>query len=323
MQATPATQDPGGAAVKGTAEISGTVLDANGSSVQDAHVELKNLNGTEPRCEQSGSNGEFTFVDLPAGAFSIVVSGRGWGTFTSPEIELHAGDFRLVSNVILPLTLSTVVRVAANREELAEEQVHIAEQQRVLGVFPNFSSSYDWNAPPLGSKEKFQLALRSLLDPMAFVGAGAAAGLQQEANQFPGYGTGADGYAKRFGAVYTNDFTARMLAHAVFPSLLHQDPRYFYKGTGGIRSRAFYAISAAVMTRGDDGRWEPNYSYLLGVFAAGGISNLYYPPQNRGALLTFTNGLVDVGNDAAGNLLREFVLKRFTSKARLNGAGQP
>lgn len=77
------------------------------------------------------------------------------------------------------------------------------------------------------------------------------------------------------------------------------------------------------MTRSDDGRWEPNYSYLLGVFAAGGISNLYYPPQNRGALLTFTNGLVDVGNDAAGNLLREFVLKRFTSKARFNGAGQP
>ena len=317
------TQSSGGSSSEDSASISGTVVDANGSEVQDANVALKSLNGAEARSQRSGSDGGFTFTSLAAGSFKLVVSGPGWGTFISPAIELHAGDFRLVPNVILPLTSSTVVRVVANREQLAEEQVHIAEQQRVLGVFPNFSSSYDWNAPPLGSKQKFQLALRSLLDPMAFVGAGAAAGLQQEANQFAGYGSGTEGYAKRFGAVYTNDFTARMLAHAVFPSLFHQDPRYFYKGTGGIRSRAFYAISAAVMTRSDDGRWEPNYSYLLGVFAAGGISNLYYPPQNRGALLTFTNGLVDVGNDAAGNLLREFVLKRFTSKARFNGAGQP
>lgn len=166
------TQSSGGSSSEDSASISGTVVDANGSEVQDANVALKSLNGAEARSQRSGSDGGFTFTSLAAGSFKLVVSGPGWGTFISPAIELHAGDFRLVPNVILPLTSSTVVRVVANREQLAEEQVHIAEQQRVLGVFPNFSSSYDWNAPPLGSKQKFQLALRSLLDPMAFVGAG-------------------------------------------------------------------------------------------------------------------------------------------------------
>lgn len=313
----------GETATEGSATISGTVMDTNGAEVEDAHVVLNCLTGAQIRSGQSGSNGEFEFTGLPPGRFKLVISGRGWGTFASAEIQLHAGDFYIVPKVVLRMTASTSVRVFANREELAEEQVHIAEQQRVVGVFPNFYSSYDWNAPPLLPKQKFQLALRSLTDPMAFVGVAAAAGIEQEAGAFSGYGSGAQGYAKRFGAAYTSDFTARMLAHAVFPSLFHQDPRYFYKGTGSFRSRALYAISAAVIARGDNGRWEPNYSYVLGIFAASGLSNLYYPPQNRGALLTFTNGLADVADDAAGNLLREFVLKRFTSRARRAGARQP
>ncbi len=305
------------------AEISGTVLDSNGSEVQGAHVVLKSLTDEKIRSEQSDSNGEFTFTGLPPGSFNLRVSGPGWGTFVSPEIQLHAGDFHIVPGIVLPLTSSTVVRVVADRDELSEEQVHIAEQQRVLRVFPNFYSSYDWNAPPMKTKQKFQLALRALSDPMAFAGAAGTAAIEQKTNAFSGYGTGAQGYAKRFGAAYANDFTAEMLAYAVFPSLFHQDPRYFYRGSGSIGSRAFYAISAAVMARGDNGHWEPNYSYILGSFAAGGISNLYYPAGDRGAMLTVMNGFIGIGEHAGTNLVREFVLKRFTSRARGSEAGQP
>jgi hypothetical protein len=307
----------------GSAAISGTVLDTNGSEVQDARVVLNTLTGAEIRSEQSGSNGEFIFTGLPPGSFKLTVSGQGWGTFVSPEIQLSRDEFYFVPNVVLPVTASATVRVVANSNELAEEQVHIAEQQRVFGVLPNFYSSYDWNAPPMGSKQKFQLVFRSLSDPMAFVGAASIAGFEQQANVFSGYGTGAQGYAKRFGAAYADDFTAELFAHAVYPSLFHQDPRYFYRGSGSIGSRALYAISAAVRARGDNGRWEPNYSYILGSFTAGGISNLYYPAADRGATLTVVNGLIDIAEHAGTNLVREFVLKRITSRASDGSAERP
>ena len=312
-----------GTATKGAAVISGTVLDTNGSEVQGAHVVLKGQTGAQSRSEQSGSNGEFTFTGLPPGDFKLSVSGQGWGTYVSPEIQLHAGDFHIVPNVVLPVATSAMVRVVANPAELSEEQVHIAVQQRVLGVFPNFYTSYDWNAPAMEPKQKFQLALRSIFDPLTFAGAATTAGIEQKAKLFSGYGTGAQGYAKRFGAAYTNDFTGRMLSDAVFPSLFHQDPRYFYRGSGSFGSRVFYAISSAVMARSDSGHREPNYSYLLGTFSAGAISNLYYPPADRGAMLTLVNGLADIAEDAGGNLLKEFVLKRFMSRGHGGPAGMP
>src|SRR5580698_1183712 len=98
---------------------------------------------------------------------------------------------------------------------------------------------------------------------------------------FRGYGQGAQGYAKRFGASYTDGFVGTFLADAVLPSVLHQDPRYFYRGTGSIRSRALYAMASAVICKGDNGRWQPNYSNVLGNLAAAGISNAYYPASNR------------------------------------------
>ncbi len=302
-------------AAEGTATISGTVLDSNGSEVQDAEIELKSLSGTENRNGQSGSNGEFTFTGLPAGDFRLTVSGRGWKMYVSPEIELRAGEFRIVPDVVLSLSTSSVVRVTASPAELSEEQVQIAEQQRILGVFPNFYTSFDWNAAPLEAKQKYQLAFRSITDPVEFAGPAFVAGFEQASNVFPGYGEGAEGYAKRYGAAYANSLTARLFSNAVYPSLFHQDPRYFYKGSGTFRSRALYAMSAALFTRSDNGRKELNYSYILGTFTSGGLSNLYYPPENRGALLTFTNGLAEIAGDAGANLVREFVFSRFTTRA--------
>lgn len=307
----------------GSSVVAGTVLDTNGSEVQGATVLLKSLDGRSSRSEQSGSNGEFSFEKLEPGRFELIVSSQGWGTFTSPEIQLQAGEFHIVPNVVLSLTTSETVRVVADREELAEEQVSIAEQQRILGVFPNFYTSFDWSAAPLGTKQKFHLALRSIIDPVESLGPVVIAGFEQGANVFPGYGSGAEGYGKRLGAAYANAVSAKLLANAVYPSLFHQDPRYFYKGTGSFRSRAAYAICSAFLTRSDSGTRQLNASYMLGTFTAGGLSNLYYPPENRGALLTFTNGLADIAGDAGANLVKEFVFSRFTTRATFPKPAKP
>ena len=122
--------------------------------------------------------------------------------------------------------------------------------------------------------------------------------------------------AKRYGAVFASSVTGTFIGSAILPSLLKQDPRYFYKGTGSTRSRILYALANSVICKGDDGRWEPNYSSILGSLAAGGISNLYYPAKNRDGLeLTFENTLINIGATAASNLLQEFVIRKLTPKA--------
>jgi hypothetical protein len=302
--------------LKGTATISGTVLDTNDDVVESAHVVLTERRGIGRHEMDSGANGQFEFPNLLAGSYKVTVTGPGMGTYVSPWLSIGAGEMLIVPQVVLPIAATaTNVTVLGDKDEIAEQQVQIAEQQRVFGVFPNFYSTYDWNAPPMGAKQKFQLAFRSMIDPVAFAGAGGIAGFEQFYNIFPAYGGGIEGYAKRYGAAYANDFSARMLSSAVFASLFRQDPRYFYRGTGSTRSRAMYAISAAVMAKTDSGHWRPNYSHVLGTFAAGALSNLYYPAANRGLSLTLVNGLVETAGNAGTNILREFVLKGITTHA--------
>lgn len=305
---------------KGTCMISGTVLDTNDDVIQGARVVLTDRAGDSPRVVQSGPNGQFEFATLPPGSYKVTVTGNGMGTFVSPWLTVHPGDMRIVSQVVLPVAAATSsITVNGNHlqinQELANEQVQIAEEQRVWGVFPNFYSSYEWNAPPLGPKQKFRLAFRSMMDPMAFAGAGGIAGFEQYYNIFPGYGGGVGGFFKRYGAAYTNDFSSRMLSSGLFASLLHEDPRYFYKGTGSFQSRTMYAISCAFITRSDSGRWRPNYAHVLGVFAAAALSNLYYPKDSRGLTLTLVNGAVETAGNSGTNIVREFILKGITSHA--------
>jgi hypothetical protein len=189
---------------------------------------------------------------------------------------------------------------------------------------PNFYVVYDQNAPPLNKRQKFDLAWKTSIDWTSWVASGAFAGVQQASNSFSGYGQGAQGYAKRFGANFTDDFVANYVGNAILPSLLKQDPRYFYKGTGTIRHRALYAIANAVICKGDNGHWQPAYSGIIGGLASGGISNLYYPASNRqGAALTFETAGYDTIGSAVQNLLQEFVVKRFTPKLPSYGTQKP
>ena len=158
---------------------------------------------------------------------------------------------------------------AESQVEIAQEQLNIEEKQRVLGVFPNYYVSYDPDPEPLSTRQKFQLAWKTSIDPVTWILSGGFAGVEQASNTFPGYGQGAQGYGKRFGANYADGLSDTLIGGAIFPSLFKQDPRYFYKGTGSIRSRALYAIANSVICKGDNGRWQPNYSAILGGLAAG------------------------------------------------------
>ncbi len=195
---------------------------------------------------------------------------------------------------------------------MAEAQVKAQEKQRVLGVIPNFYVSYVPDAAPLTSKLKFKLAWKTMIDPVTFALVGASAGVQQAQNDFSGYGQGAQGYAKRFGASYADNATSTFIGSAILPSLLKQDPRYFYKGSGSTGSRILYALANSVICKGDNQRWQPNYSAILGGLASGGISNLYYPAKDRGAALVFESTLIGTGETAVINLFQEFLVRKLT-----------
>jgi hypothetical protein len=115
-----------------------------------------------------------------------------------------------------------------------------------------------------------------------------------------------------------------MIGGAILPSLLKQDPRYFYKGTGSIRSRVFYAIANSVVCKGDNGHWQTNYSGIAGGLAAGGISNLYYPASNRSGLaLSFENAAIGTAESAAQNLFQEFIVRKLTPRIPTYGSSKP
>jgi hypothetical protein len=219
---------------------------------------------------------------------------------------------------------SISVDVTATRAELAQRQIKQQEQQRLFGVLPNFYVSYIPDAAPLNTRQKFELSWKSRLDPVRFGVTGIVAGIQQAQNIHSGFGDGAEGYAKRYAAGYANGLTRSLVSQVLLPSLFKQDPRYFYKGTGSTTSRMGYAISRAVIKKGDNGRWQPNYSGILGSLASGALSNLYYPAEDRkGVRLTFENTAIGIGGAAAGHLAQEFLFRRLTSHSRKNAAPAP
>ncbi len=247
--------------------------------------------------------------------FQLTVTAQGFAVQTFYG-TLASGQIDVIPPIMLTVAADiTEIKVGVSQIEVAEEQIKIQEQQRVLGVLPNFYVSYIPNAAPLTSGQKFKLAWKTVVDPFTFVFVAGAAGVEQANNHFAGYGQGAEGYGKRFGAGYADAVAGTFLGGAIFPSLLKQDPRYFYKGNGTVSSRFAYAVANSLICKGDNGRWQPNYSNVLGNLAAGGISNLYYPSQDRnGAGLTFENAAIGIGATAVANLFEEFLSRKLTPK---------
>jgi len=299
--------------------IIGTVTDVNGGTVPGASVVLEGSVLTHPRTVVSNDNGFFEFDQLDAGTYRVTIGALDFANWSSPDIILKPGQYMILTGAKLPIaeaqTTINVVSSAATPAELSAEQVKILEQQRVFGFIPNFYVSYDQNAAPLTSKSKFQLAAKVVFSPVTFIGVGIDAAAQQAGDHLD-YPQGWKGFAQRYGATYTNGLTDIMIGGAILPSLLHQDPRYFHKGTGTTRSRILYALRGPFVCKGDNGRWQPNYSTIGGDLASAAISNTYYPESNRGVGFVLGNFLLGTGQRAAANLAQEFLLSRFTHGAK-------
>lgn len=311
MPDAPSTSSQGLTAAPAAGILRGTVIDKDGAVIPKAKVVV--TVGSFSAETFSDNNGTFTFHNIPAGAYTISYSSNGFATQTQSGL-LQLGENHLSPPVQLVVATSVEVNVTETRQEIAEDQIHVEEKQRLLGVIPNYYVTYVPDAAPLDAKQKLKLGWKFVIDPVSFGITGLIAGVEQANNSYSGYGQGAQGYGKRYGAAYADFVSGTFFGNVIFPALLKQDPRYFYKGTGSKKSRLFYALANAVICKGDSGRWQPNYSNVLGSLAAGGLSNLYYPAANRnGVGLTLENTAIGLAGSAGSAVVEEFLFRKLTS----------
>jgi hypothetical protein len=196
---------------------------------------------------------------------------------------------------------------AQKQSPSAQEQLEREEHQRILGVVPNFNTVDNAeDTLPLTPKQKFSLMWKSSTDPFIFVAAGFVSGIGQARDTNPGFGQGAEGYAKRFGASYADTVDGNLWGNAVLPILFKEDPRYFRLGKGTFAHRFLYSASTAVWSRYDSGKWGPNYANVLGNLISGGISNAYYPAADRGVSQTLSGAVTVTAEGAIGAEFYEF-----------------
>jgi hypothetical protein len=188
----------------------------------------------------------------------------------------------------------------------AQEQLDKQLHQRVFGVMATFNTTNNRDALPLSTGQKYELFFKSASDPWPFVLTAVGAGIDQAENSFPEYGQGMEGYAKRWGAGYTDYFTGNLLGNAVLASLLKEDPRYFQKGTGSYTSRFLWAASSTVWCKRDDGAWGPNYANVVGNLMGAAVSNLYYPASDRTVGGTLGRGFTVTAQAIVGSEVIEF-----------------
>ncbi|MBS1841996.1 MAG: carboxypeptidase regulatory-like domain-containing protein [Acidobacteria bacterium] len=293
--------------------ISGQVIDQTGTFVSAAIVKLTHPGQSAPQEDQTNDDGLYSFANVPPGPFEIMFVEDGFAPKTISGI-LKSGEALSLPQTQLSLATETMeVHVSVSEVEIAETEIKEQEKQRIFGLIPNFYVSYEKDPAPMNTRQKMSLAWKSNTDPLTIAGVAFVSGIEQANNSFSGYGQGAQGYGKRFGSTYADVAISTFLGSAILPAVFKQDPRYLYQGTGSTRSRIVHAIASSVMARGDNKRWEPNYSNIIGSFATGGISNLYYPASDRnGAMLTIETALIRIGESAGANLFQEFVIRKLT-----------
>jgi Carboxypeptidase regulatory-like domain len=308
-----------GQTVQGTepkpGKLIGTVTDVNGDPVANATVTLETPESDDRRTLVTPENGFFEFNDLkPATPYQVNITAKDFADWTSPAITLEPGQFKIVTGIQLRIaTEHTTVDVRYDPVEVATEQFKSEEKQRVFGIIPNFYVSYESDPAPLTTKMKFELALKVSIDPVTGAGVALVSASKQAGNT-PNYGQGWGAYGKRFGAVAADGFSDIMIGGAVLPSLLHQDPRYFYQGTGTTGSRIRHAMFSPFVAKGDNGKWQPNYSSLGGDLASSALANLYYPRSNRGVGLVFGNFAIGTAERIGASLAQEFIIGKFTRR---------
>jgi hypothetical protein len=298
-----------------TATIVGTVTDVDSDVIPNATVVLKEVEGNDPRTLVTTANGMFEFHDVtPDTTYQLNIKAKDFEDWTSTPIILNPDQFKIVTGIQLRLAPYRItIDVHYDLVKVATEQFKAEEKQRVFGIIPNFYVSYESDPAPLTTKMKFKLALKVSVDPVTAAGVLLVASAKQAGNT-PDYGQGWGAYGKRVGAVTADGFSDIMIGGAILPSLLHQDPRYFYQGTGSTGSRFRHAVFSTFVARGDNGTSQPDYSSLGGVLASSSLANLYYPKSNRGAGLVFGNFAIGIAERIGANVAQEFLLGKFTRR---------
>lgn len=304
--------------------IAGTITDQSGAPIPGAVVKLAGVGESSPVEAESDDDGRFVFLAVPPGEFQLTISAEGFRTqeFTG---TVHPDEHYLTPQITLNIAVQvTQVTVTPQmQKEIAEQQIKAQEKQRVFGFLPNFYVSYVSDPVPLTFKQKMQLAWKTSTDPITIGSVVVGAEIEQQKNWYREYGPGAQGYAKRFGVTYGNVAIGTFLGSAVMPSLFRQDPRYFYKGRGSWNSRLWYALSRSVITKGDNGNWQPNYSNFLGNLAAAGITETYLPPKNQNAGFVFQTAGIRVLETAVANVFQEFISRKVTPRVSGRATTEP
>jgi hypothetical protein len=229
----------------------------------------------------------------------------------NPSPQVQPGDSEKTSppqtNSATPAGQSSSLQTTPATPPLtAAEQLKLQEKQRILGVMATFNTTQNHNALPLSPRQKFQLFFKSVSDPWPFALTAVVAGISQADDDFSAYGQGMQGYAKRYGAAYTDYFTGNFFGNAVLPSLLHEDPRYYQRGHGKFITRALWAAGSTGWCKRDNGTWGPNYANITGNLIGAAISNVYYPEAQRSVGDTIQRGVTVTVEGAVGAELIEF-----------------
>ena len=277
-------------------------------------------------------------VSVPAGNPSSAIPAAVSPVADLPDDPSASLDLSLDPGVVDPGTLkgpqaaqagqSTAGDSSSKAEQdadhqKAEEQLKEQEHQRVMGVMAAFNTTINRDALPLSPGQKFQLFFKSQTDPWPFALTAVVAGIGQADDDHHEYGQGFQGYAKRYGADYTDAFIGNFFGNAVLTSLWHEDPRYFQKGTGSYSSRALWAATATVWCKRDNGSWGPNYANVVGNLIGAAIANVYYPASERTATDTITRGLTVSAEGVVGAEMIEFwpdILRHYTKNRAAKAA---
>jgi len=298
-----------------TGSILGTVLDTTDDPIPGANVILQGPAG-DRLTAVTKDDGGFAFDQAPAGvAYQITVTAEGFADWNS-SITIEPGQNKTLPDIKLRiLAVQRAVTVSYSSKEVATQQLKAEEQQRVLGFIPNMYVVYEPHPETLTTSMKFHMAYKDLTHPVFFARTAAWAGVEQAAG-LRSYPQNTRGYGERLGTGLADGVTEGLIGNAVLPSLLHQDPRYFYQGSGTKKSRALHAMLAAFICKGDNGRTQPNYSNLGGSLISSSISLAYYPSSDRNAQHVFRSFGIGMGLHIGGGLVQEFILDKLTSRAK-------
>jgi len=204
-------------------------------------------------------------------------------------------------------TQATPSAPPAQQKTEQEKEIERQEQsRRMLGVVPQFSVTSRQDAPPLSTGEKFHLFRKAAFDPASIVIVGLQAGISQGEDEFAGYGQGAQGYGKRFGASLADEVSSGFFSNFFYATLFKEDPRYFRLGEGSISHRIKYAVIQEFVCHTDKGGRSFSFENVLGAFSSGGLSNVYYPSTDRGFGLTMSRSGIALLYGSVGGLADEF-----------------